>query len=83
MAVYCAIPGADFSGERLQLRNAPYTEALSRRQADFDLGLVEPASMSGRVVHGEPIPDFAASLFADVALHLNRGFWADGLLYCT
>jgi hypothetical protein len=65
--------GADFSGEspfRSGMRRVP--RHLSRKETDFDLGLVEPAFISGRIVHGEPIPDFGASLIAEHVSDLWR-----------
>ena len=49
----------------MEIRNSSLAEALPREEADFDFGLIEPASVSGRVVNGEPIPDFAADLRAE------------------
>jgi hypothetical protein len=48
-----------------QVRNPPPAEALPRQQSDFDLGLIEPASMLGSVVHGEAVPDFLTELVTE------------------
>ena len=40
------------------------SQALAAEEADLDLGLIQPASMFGRVVHGESIPQPSAGLFA-------------------
>lgn len=64
MAVGIAVPGADFLVEGLQVWNTPCAQTLSRKHTDFDLGLVKPASMLGRIVNGESVLDFATSLLA-------------------
>src|SRR5260370_22834611 len=43
------LPGADLATDRSQVRHASI-QALSREDADFDLGHVQPASVLGRVV---------------------------------
>jgi hypothetical protein len=44
--------------QSLEVKNASMPQALSREDPDFDLCLIEPASVSGRVTDGETIPDF-------------------------
>jgi hypothetical protein len=39
-------------------------ETLPREDPDFDLRLIQPAAVSGRVVDGEPIPDFGCHFLA-------------------
>ena len=51
---------------RSGIRRVP--EALPREDPDFDLRLIEPASVSGRVVHGEAVPDFAADFGAETSV---------------
>ena len=50
VTIHPAVPGAGFALQRLQIGDAPFAEALTGEQTDFDLGLIEPASMSGCVV---------------------------------
>ncbi len=64
VAVGVAIPGADSLVEGLQVWNTPCAQALSLKHTDLYSGLVKPASMPGRIVNGEPVPDFAASFWA-------------------
>ena len=60
-----AIPGSSLLTQSLQVGNSSGTEALPREHADFDFGLIEPASVSRRVVNRESVPDFAAYLLAE------------------
>ena len=62
----CARPTLGFPLQDLQIRNPPLAQALSRVQAELDLSLVEPASVFGRVVNGEPIPKISAFLLTEV-----------------
>jgi hypothetical protein len=48
--------------------NSSDAKALARQDADFDLRLIEPTSMSGHVVNRESVPDFATELFAEQSL---------------
>jgi hypothetical protein len=57
LAIHPAIPGARFPLQRLQIGYTSFAETLAGQQADLDLRLIQPASMSGRVVDGEAIPD--------------------------
>jgi hypothetical protein len=52
-----AIPGAGLLAQSPPIRNAPFTQALPGKQTDFNLRLIEPASVSGRVMNAEPIPE--------------------------
>ena len=63
-AVRAAIPRAAFLAERGQIGDSALAEALPGKQTDLDFRLVEPASVFGRVVYGEPIPEGAAPLLA-------------------
>ena len=58
------IPGAGLAAQGLPMRDAPLTQALPGKQADFYLRLVEPTSMPGRVMDSEPIPELVARLLA-------------------
>jgi hypothetical protein len=59
-----ATPGAGLVAQGLPMRDAPFTQAWPGKQADFDLCLVEPASVSGRVRNREPIPEPVTQLLA-------------------
>jgi len=48
----------------MQRRNAPPSQALACEETDFDLRLIQPAAVNRSVVDCEPIPDFAAEIFA-------------------
>jgi len=63
-AVRPAIPRAAFPAERRPIGDSSLAEALPGKQADLDFRLVEPASVFGRVVHGEAVPESAAALLA-------------------
>src|SRR6266852_8530899 len=63
-AVRPAIPRAALPAECRQIGDSSFAEALPGKQADLDFCLVEPASVFGRVVHGEAIPQGAAALLA-------------------
>lgn len=39
-------------------------QALSREDTDFDLGLIQPTAVCGRVMDGEAIPDFGGHFCA-------------------
>jgi hypothetical protein len=54
--------------ECLQIGYASFAETLTGKQADFDLGLIQPASMRGRVVYCEAIPDPVSRSLAVVAV---------------
>ena len=43
--------------QHLQIGDASFAEALTGEQTDFDLGLIEPASVRGCVMEREAIPD--------------------------
>lgn len=48
-----------------QIRDSPSPETLPREQSDFDLSLIEPASVSRRVVYREAVPDLIADLLTE------------------
>ena len=72
-AIHSAVPGTRFPAQRLQVRDSSGAEALTRQDADFDFGLVQPASVSWRVVNGETVPDFAADVVPE---QVCQGFGA-------
>ena len=55
----------EFLAQLAETRDSPFADALPRENVDFDFRLVEPASMSGLVVNGEPIPDVAADFLVE------------------
>ena len=57
VTIHPAVPRTSFPLERAQMGYASFAEALTSKQADFNLRLIEPASMRGRVVEREAIPD--------------------------
>ena len=57
-AIDSAIPGKGFAAQGFQVGDAPIAKTLARINTDFDFGLIEPASMNGRVVNSETSPDF-------------------------
>ena len=57
VTIHVGVPGARFRLECLQIGYASFAKALTSKQADFDLRLIQPASMRGRVVDCEAIPD--------------------------
>jgi hypothetical protein len=63
-AIDPAIPGSSFPSQSREVRDSSGAGALPQADADFDFNLIEPASVSRRVVHGEPVPDFAPGLGA-------------------
>ena len=62
---YEAVAGSRDGRDALQIRNSPGTEALPGEDADFDLGLIEPASVSRRVVVGESVPDLGTNFMTE------------------
>ena len=64
VAIHPSIPGSGFPAQRLQVGYSSGSQTLTGEDPDFDLRLIEPTSMGGRVVNGKPIPDLAAELGA-------------------
>src|SRR3989475_5620245 len=60
------IPSLGLPLQLSQIRNPAFTQTLTRVQAEFDFRLIEPASVFGGVVHGEPVPNVSALLLAEV-----------------
>jgi hypothetical protein len=60
ITVHSPVPGPRFPAQNLETRDSPATQALPREHPDFNLCLIEPTSMSWRVVDGEAVPDFSA-----------------------
>ena len=61
VAVHAAVPGSAFPAQRLEIRDSSGTEALPRKEADFDFRLIEPSPVGGHEVNGESVPDLAAN----------------------
>jgi len=62
-----AIPGLGFLLQLRQIRDPARAQTLPRVHAEFDLRLVEPASVFGSVMDLQPIPKIAALFLAEVA----------------
>ena len=63
IAVHAAVPGATLTPQSFQIGDPPGAEALAGEQTNFDFRLIEPASVRGRVMHREAIPDLTAELY--------------------
>jgi hypothetical protein len=66
-SIHPAIPGSSFPSQSLEVRDSSGAGTLPQADADLDFHLIEPASVSWRVVHGEPVPDFAPGLGQNVS----------------
>ena len=62
ITVHAAVPGATLTPQSFQIRDPSGAEALTSEQTDFDFRLIEPASVLGRVMHREAVPDLTAEL---------------------
>ena len=60
VAIEATAPGEYFATEGGDVRNSPSAQALTAKQTHFDLGLVEPTAMLGRVMDSEAVPQHAA-----------------------
>ena len=65
VTVHPPVPSFGLSAQPLQIGDSPTTQALPREDADFDLRLIEPTAVSGRVMDGEAIPDFCSHFRAE------------------
>jgi len=63
IAVCAAIPCFGLTAQLANISDPAFSQALAAEKTDFYLGLIQPASMSGRVVHREAIPQPSANLF--------------------
>jgi hypothetical protein len=68
VAVKATVPSLDFVLQSGQMADSAFSQALTAEQADFDLGLVEPTAMLGRVMDSEAVPQQAAQFLA-ISLH--------------
>src|ERR1035437_4935252 len=64
-AIGTAIPGFDLAVEGSDIPDPALSQALAAEEADLDLGLVQPASMLGRVMHGKARPEPSSRLLAE------------------
>jgi hypothetical protein len=64
IAVHAWIPGFGLTTQRSNIPDPAFPQALATEQADLHLSLVQPTSMLGRVMHGEPFPEPSARFFA-------------------
>ena len=64
LAVGLAVPDPRFPLQCAQIWYAPLAEALPGIQAQFDLRLIQPASVFRGVVHRKPVPKVSALLLA-------------------
>ena len=58
VAVHVAVPGFCLLPQGFEVGDASIIEILPREDSDFDLRLIKPASVSGRVMDGKTISDF-------------------------
>lgn len=64
IAIHALIPGFHLTAQRNDVPDPAFSQALTAEQADLNFSLIEPASMFGRVVYGEPFPEPSARLVA-------------------
>jgi len=72
LAVGLVIPCSGLPLQEPQIQEPPGAQTLPRVQAQFDLRLIEPASMFGCIVNGEPLPESTALLLAEAIHHRLR-----------
>ena len=65
VAVHAAVPGFCLLPQSFEAGDASTTETLPREDPDFDLRLIKPTSVSGRVMDGEAIPDLCGHFRAE------------------
>ena len=73
ITVHSPAPGSGFPPQVAERRDSSRTQALPGEEADFDLCLIEPASVCRRVVDGEPVPQPASRLLAEPLHHRLAG----------
>src|SRR5437867_45651 len=69
MAIHTTTPCLSLSPQRSPISDPALAEALPRKQADRDLGLVEPTAVLWGIVHCKPIPEPAPRLLAKAFHH--------------
>jgi hypothetical protein len=65
MTIHSPTPGLGCFAQRDSIPDSTLAHALAREQTDRNLGLVQPASMLGRVVDCESTPQPAPSVLAE------------------
>ena len=75
VAVDAALPSLNFSAQCRQGSDSAPSQALPTEQTHFDLRLIEPTAVLGRVMNGEALPQQAAQLFS---VALRECFRASG-----
>src|SRR6516225_8225202 len=68
ITVHSPAPSSGFPPQVVQRGDSSPSQTLPGEQADFDLCLIEPAAVGGRIVHREPAPQPAAGFLA-IPLH--------------
>jgi hypothetical protein len=58
ITIHPPIPGSRFPAQGLQIGDSSVTQTLPGEDPDFDLRLIEPTSVSRRVMDRESLPDF-------------------------
>src|SRR5215467_4161481 len=58
ISVHSAVPCPGLCREDLQAGDSALPQTLTRKHPDFDLRLIQPTAVDGRVMDREPIPDF-------------------------
>src|SRR2546425_3270654 len=64
-SIYASVPGASFCSQNPNAADPALAQALFGKQANLELGLVQPTPMYRRVVNGEPIPQRPTLLLAE------------------
>src|SRR5271165_369288 len=64
VAVDAALPSMNFAAQRRQVTDSALSQTLAAEQAHFDLGLVKPTAVPGRVMRREAVPQQGSQLFA-------------------
>jgi len=65
ISIGTSIPSFGLTAQVHDVRDPAFSEALAAEQANLNLSLIQPASMLGRVMHGEARPQPSARLFAE------------------
>src|SRR4029079_12025738 len=65
VAIHSPIPGFSLLAPSLEIGDSSAAQTLPREDPDFDLRLIKPTSVSGRVMDGEAIPDFCGHFRAE------------------
>jgi len=63
IAVCAPTPGFGLTAQLANISDSAFSQALAPEKTDRYLGLIQPASMGGRVVHRKAIPQPSSNLF--------------------